>query len=208
MPYHEPSWPKWKEVVSVWNETIIPEIEVLPFIIGKHYDRCPWWHKMEKQQDVGQYPYNYTASHIVSQLPKHDPELQMAYKIYAYCRENHLDSFPSTVLHPIFVKHGSALYDWWSGNARYVLPYLENRDRLGSDKEYAHSQAKEWKKIVSNAALSWKQISETWAIIRIPELMDQKSKEYSEYIDYCNRKYEQHEREEYKRLKMKFEAIN
>jgi hypothetical protein len=137
-------------------------------------------------------------------LPGASLELRAAYKLYAFCRQHDLDHFPHRVLHAAFEKFGSALYEWWSGNAKYVLPPINFYSSLRGGDE--RSAVRAWRDVVSEAANAWRSMAQSWSILRIPDFMDHRSPEYAQYQQYVDALNETREREEYKRLKRKFEG--
>jgi hypothetical protein len=149
-------------------------------------------------------PQDSTAYHLCSAVSSKAPELMVPYKLLAFCREYyHYSSFSTYVLYPVFVSFGSALNVWWSGNAKYVLPPINSEvERTRYDER---DKTNSWEFFIEDAAAVWKEIAETWAIVRIPSYMDHNSSEFSEYQQIAKTLVEQSERKEYERLKKKFE---
>lgn len=96
-------------------------------------------------------------------------------------------------------KFNKALYSWWNGNAKKVVPPL-NRHHMPHE-----LTSKDWTKVVVQAAEFWKNISEEWEIIMIPKHMDHNSTEYLEYQEYVQKKSDEFEYQNYLYLKEKFE---
>jgi hypothetical protein len=145
-----PKLPKWSAVLERWNEHKVPDVAISEFTPGKHYPSLPWLRRSTGKQLIGSSnPQQDTAYHICKHLPPEPPEFVAAYKLYAFCREHLLDEFAHGVLEPVFRKHKTALYEWWNGNARYVLPPVKGAPwNVGS-------RAYEWKNLVDDAARTW-----------------------------------------------------
>ncbi|NTV51295.1 MAG: hypothetical protein HGA69_00460 [Desulfobulbaceae bacterium] len=197
-------WPKWETVLETWNQAAVPNIDIVTFSIkDQHYPGLPWFDKKRNRQYIGaSSPQLGTAYHLCKVLPEQHAEFQVAYKLYAFCRYFDLYGFSGEVLHPVFVKNESAFYEWWNGNARYVLPPFEYR--INYERFDSLRTACGWTFLMECAAEVWKEIAANWAVIKIPAYMETDSPEYAQYKQFEDKKYEQREREEFERLKKKF----
>jgi hypothetical protein len=196
-------WPKWSAIVETWCDLSVPDVEVLDFVLGEQYPSLPWLNRQTGRQYIGaSSPQKDTAYHLCVFLPTKPPELTIAYKLYAFCREHEIEEFAIGALRPAFNKFDQELYSWWNGNAKYVLPPKDFRTAFW--RSDARAQARNWKALVQEAADTWRAITESWAVIRIPDYMDRDSPEYRLYYQYVRELHEQQERAEYQRLKAKF----
>ncbi len=188
-----------------WANFDVPDIEIIAFDIKEHNANLPWFRKAEKRQSVlTDNPVRGTAYHLCSYISSAQKEFKAAYKLYAYCRKNEISGFPAYVLLPVFEQHESNLYEWWSGNAKYVLPFVESdADAVTPSRGDLPG---EWKLLVKAAALTWTSIASAWSVIRIPDWMERGSPEYAAYERVRNATAEDFERREYLRLKEKFEG--
>jgi hypothetical protein len=197
----QPKLPKWSAVLERWDEHKVPEVEISEFKIGEQYPTLPWLKRSTGRQLIGSSnPQNETAYHICKHLPAQPSEFIAAYKLYAFCREHLLDEFSSGLLHPVFNKHKTELYEWWRGNARYVLPPVKDAPWN------VRSQAFRWESVVDEAARCWTLLAEQWLVIEIPSFMDVESRLYGAYREYAKRLHDERERAEYLYLKQKFEG--
>jgi len=197
-------WPRWSAVVDAWNDLGVPSVQVVEFLIGEQYPSLPWLDRKTNHQYIGSSsPQNDTAYHVAVTLPGRPEELLIAYRLYAFCRQHELDDFSVGVLLPAFERFDFALYSWWNANAKYVLPPTGFRTtaRWRGD---ARTQLRNWPTLVQEAGETWRNIAESWAIIRIPDFMDHRSPEYQRFREYVTAEHERRERAEYERLKAKF----
>jgi hypothetical protein len=195
-------WPRWQSVNEAWRSASVPDVRILPFDLHKHNANLPWFDlKQNDQVGIGDNPLDATACHLSVHILKAPEDLRVAYKLYAFCRENAITEFPHCVLQPIFEKHDEKLYGWWHSNARRVLPWYDDINALHNRERRDLS----WREILQAAAVAWTQIAERWAVIRIPRWMDRNSAEYQAYERHSHELSEQRERCEYERLKKKFE---
>lgn len=199
-------WPKWANVYERWEKVAVPEITEVQFHAGEHYPTLPWIELSSgRQVDQGARPTDDTASHLIRYLNGKHIELKAAYKLLAYCRSQDLSEFSLFVLEPVMERHGENLQGWWHSNARNVLPWHGNdRSRFDTDKR-TQEQRTYWQELVQDAAKAWQQIAERRGVVRTPDLMERNSQEYKAYEAYCRAAEEKRERNEYERLKRKFE---
>lgn len=203
MPHADPKWPKWNLVLERWRAASVPEVQIIPFELGKHRPGLPWYSLEDNRQSLlYENPVVGTAYHLVEYISQADTEFKAAYKLYAFCRLWDLDGFSSYVLQPLFEKHGEKLYGWWNANARHVLP--PTNARFFFDDFRFPRQAAEWTRIVEEAALTWTAIAQEWAIIRIPAWLDRSSPEFKAFEEHENSRAEERERQEYERLRKKY----
>ncbi len=198
-------WPKWSDVYDLWEKADAPELKEVQFQVGQHYPSLPWVELSSgRQVDQGARPTDDTAYHLIRHLKGKHNELKTAYKLFAYCRSQHLSDFASYVLAPVMEQHGENLQGWWHSNARNVLPWYGNdRSRFDTDKR-TKEQRTHWRELVQDAVKAWQKIAERWGIVQTPDLMEMNSPEYKAYEAYCRAVQEERERKEYERLKEKF----
>jgi len=192
-------WPKWNKVYELWTSLDVPEIEISPFEIGKHYAELPWVSKKDAHKMLAwSNALLNTARHIGVCLKDGNKELKAAYKLNAFCVEHDMSLFQVHVLEKGFAKFNKSTDSWWHPNVKHVLPYTDGYHFI--------SDSHDWEKIVQSAAQQWTMISDEWRLIIIPDFMDSDSEEYEQYLNYCDQDYEKKERKEYERLKRKFET--
>lgn len=201
--YKQPRWSKWEVVYDRWLSHSVPNINIMPFKIGEHNSRLPWVDRQSKRQYFHTNPQFDTAYHLTVVLPKESDELRAAYKLYAFFRRQRRDYGVYSVLHPIFKLNKFELSEWWNANACYVLPPLDYTTVL----RYQKLDSLKWDGLIDEAAITWIQLAKEWALIQIPDFMEDDSSEYQAYEHYVSKKYEAKEREELERLKRKFEGL-
>lgn len=196
-------WPDWQVVFTLWNSHKIPDVEIMPYKLGTIQQ--PWVMREEYSENrvscMVSNPQASTASHLCRTLFDAPLELMAAYKLNAYCVEKEYFEFRRMILVSAFERYGESIGGWWNANAKYVLPYVDELNL------YLHSKDERvgWQETVEEAATCWRRIAEQWVIVRVPRLMDHRSEEYRKYQAYSDRACENREREEYERLRRKFE---
>ncbi|MFH1200816.1 MAG: hypothetical protein V1484_00600 [bacterium] len=201
MNKHNEEIPEWIEIIELWTFLNVPEIDFIKFEIAKHHQNSPWSCKQAKFC-ANSNPQKETAYHLCVYLKNKSDELKTAYKINAFCTQLGLDDFRAYALRPLFLKYELS-QGCWNANAKYVLPSFNYA--------YVNLYGKplgifsDWVNIVTYAANEWKDIAEKWALVIIPDFMDKASKEYNEWCKHFHKIHQEEEREEYERLKRKFE---
>lgn len=190
---------QWDNIWGLWQELKVPSIQTKEFIIGGHTVNSPWFSIKEKEQIYFDRPVRSTAYHIAVHLKGKEEELIAAYKLYAYITYFDFYSFLDDPIEFGMKKYNEKLDGWWHPNARIVLPDYSERFVDYDARE------KDWKRIVTDAAETWRQLAKEWEIIIIPNFMDQDSEKYKEFKDYSNKAYEEIEYQKYLELKKKFE---
>lgn len=200
------SWPEWTDVRELWRSLDIPEVEVRPWP-KENFFAVPW----DKKETYGKSnslwpiasPEDQTAHHIVKELWAQPEDVQIAYKLEAFCREHELDSFFANVVQPVYRKNNLEYPFWWHSNAKHVLPSGGGTWRL---ERLEVVEAREWKEIVRRSAEAWRELASEWVVVRVPDLMDHDSQEYLEFLAVMRARNEDRERREYERLRARFET--
>lgn len=156
--------------------------------------------KHDEQARYSESPSNDTAGHLASVLSHEPKELIAAYKLYALSRLVGAVHTMAESLSEPHKRHGFSLHQWWHSNAKNVLPFTES----APENEFTISRSRNWETLVNCAAIKWSQIALEWNVIRLPSFMDPDSDEKREYEMLAHKMHEQHERNEYLRLKKKF----
>jgi hypothetical protein len=192
---------EWNKIWELWKECNVPSIQTRKFVIGKNVIDRPWYFIERKEQIFfPENPILDTANHLAVSLKGKNLELIAAYKILAFLRYYNSQWILSGPLSHAMQKYEKQTYNWWNANARYVIPPCKN-DNYSGDKFHEG----DWKKIVLQAAETWKHIAKEWEIIIIPDFMDSMSEEYLAYKEYSKKIYEEREYQKYLRLKEKYE---
>ena len=197
-------WPNWSIVYELWKTFDVPPLKVVPFEIGKHFNKLAWL-ELESgiQANLMGNPLKNTGYHLAIYLKEKDEELVAAYKIYAFCKQNDINTLPTYTISDGFKKFKERLYGWWHPNAKYVIPPTKTINDY--DLYKWRNDSKKWKEVIRCAAIEWKSVAKEWALIVIPDFRDPSSEEYQGYQEYCEKLYQKHEYEEYLRLKKNFE---
>jgi len=192
----------WHIVYETWASHEVPEVSIMPYKIDLHRFPSPWWSvKHDEQARYSESPYNDTARHLASLLPHQPKELIAAYKLYAFSRLVGAAHTMAESLSEPHERYGFSLHQWWHSNAKNVLPFTEG----APENEFTISRGNNWETLVNCAAIKWTQIALEWNVIRLPDFMDPDSDEKREYEKLAHKMHEQHERNEYLRLKKKFD---
>lgn len=194
-------WPQWTEVMAYWRTLDVTSIEVRPWSTDRSH--CLWDRK-ESYDEPRQHAYRvsspqHTAYYIAADWPKLTDDERAAFVLEAYCREQGFHEFLSRVV------FASGFPRRWSRNAVYILPAAGDHT-LGPMTE--KEQAERWQEILRGAAEQWRDVAGEWVVVRTPRLMDPRSQEFAEYNEWMTRRREEYEREEYERLREKFESPN
>lgn len=198
------SWPEWRRVYEVWKSFGVPRIESVRFDPGQHSIFTSWAERRNHSPLHHSSVQRQTALHLFFNLRDESSELVAAYKINACCIEYSLRRFRENVLEPAFNTMGTSSFRWWRSNARLVLPYTDGKTEL--DVLALDMEEHDWKLIVNQSARKWTIIANELVIVRNPSLMDWESDEYRDYIEHCKRRREERDREDYERLKARFEG--
>jgi hypothetical protein len=192
----------WHNVHELWDSHQVPEVSIIPYNFDLHRFPSPWWSVTKDGQSMyRESPYNETARHLASVLPHQPKELIAAYKLCAFLRlVGAAHAMPQFLAEP-HIRYGFKPHQWWHSNAINVLPFTEN----GPENSLVFSRSNDWEVLTSGAATKWTQIAREWRVIRLPSFMDPDSDEKREYDKLAQEMHEQHERNEYLRLKKKFE---
>jgi hypothetical protein len=197
-------WPTWSAVLKRWQSCSVPEVQVRAYEFESR-SMAPWRHRNDKLVAGFSNPLADTAGVLCWLANATNPELTALFKLTAFCRQLGLSAFSGEILLPVRRRLLSSDESWWHSNARHVVPYSSFVDWYpspGADQE----QCRQWREIVDRAALLWKDIAQQWVVVRIPDFMDPDSDEYREYTRRADARYERRERDEFERLKAKFEG--
>jgi len=196
-------WPHWRDVLEIWNPVRPPDVQIIPFVIDEHSPNDPWFNRRAPYETLSSSPQVTTARHLC-RVP---PECLDAFKIYACCRERDAIWFNRNVIEPVFRAHGLGGKMFWTAGAKYLLPQLSG-DFVSVGTSLRHDEAAQragWRALVTEAAERWAAVANEWALVRIPKFMDSASAEYAEWRRFDAAQKTLDEREQYERLKRKFE---
>jgi len=191
----------WHIIYEIWASHEVPEVSIMTYKTDLHQLASPWWSvKHNEQARYSESPCNDTARHLATALPHQPKELIAAYKLYAFSRLVGATHTMAKSLSEPHKRHGFSLRQWWHSNAKNVLPFTEG----APENESTIGRSNNWETLVNCAAIKWKQIALEWNAIRLPSFMDPDCDEKREYEKLTHKMHEQHERNEYLRLKKKF----
>jgi hypothetical protein len=197
-------WPRPEQLLRELKAVTFPDIDVITFEAGHHYDSLPWIDRVSGHQLVGiGNPIRTTAAHLARDLPNQSRDLQQTYFLMAYCWDAGYNAFKQFAIAPLLQSLGSRLGEWWNSNASHVLP--PTHTSIPQQSRDLWAQDEDWLNIVKESATAWSTISQECAIIRIPSLMDPHSEELRTYEAYVRNRTEEREHAEYLRLKCKYE---
>lgn len=193
----------WQVMLNAWHKAGVPDVQIINFEIGQHHANSPWLDLQDGRQHSGMSsPQTNTAYVVCKVFPTLSEEAKAAFQLYTYGVAEGID-WVHEVLWPFWETEGCHAGKYWHPNTKHLLPYVEtSRSHSYMQVDYGPEN---WREVVAQATETWTAIAANWAVIRIPDYMDHKSIEYKEYYRHVDRRSEQREREEYERLKRKFE---
>lgn len=142
-------------------------------------------------------PQHDTAFHLAVPLREQPDELLAAYKLLAASLEAGVRAHVLSAVAPVFERHGFGGQGWWHHGARFVLPphsatYFDHKYRTDE--------------FLAFATRAWTEVAAEYAVVRVPDFLevdDPVREAYSRHVAETSAK---REREEYERLRRKFEG--
>lgn len=209
-------WPEWETVYDYWKTLDVPEVQIVKFEIGEHYNSyvsAPWVELKSNRQFPVSNPQSDTAAHICRKLNNVTDEMKALFKIHTFVKTEGLNRFDHESISTKWMESGGMNNFGWGQNAKNLLPleyvtipdHYQDLWRFEGNVEIKN-EPESWKEIIEACALAWTAISEQLGVIRLPDWMDKDSDEYKNYQAFVSVEHDKRDRLEYERLKRKFEV--